>query len=314
MKKLKQIILNLSPTDLIVVVFYSFLIVLNIIFHNRISASFTLILYNFLFITLVVTLAQLDKIKSTTFIQQMRWWYVAPLIFLTFKEMYFLVRPIHHVDYDDILIAIDRFTFGCDPTIELYKIANPFLTEILQVAYGTFFILPIILGVDLMLKKRFTDLNFSLFVVVLGFFLSYIGYLLVPAVGPRFTLHDFHLTDAELPGLVLTDIVRFIVNSGESIFEGMQNPIELVQRDVFPSGHAQMTMLIMYLSVKLKTKTRYFLIPDGILLIIGTVYLRYHYVIDLFGAVVFLMITLWLGRRLYNRWMGITGGEKFEYP
>jgi membrane-associated phospholipid phosphatase len=224
-----------------------------------------------------------------------------------------MVKPIRNVDYDHVLIEIDRWMFGFDPTVELYKIANPYLTELLQIVYGLFFFLPIILAVDLMINKRIGNVKYEAFIILFGFLLSYIGYILVPAIGPRFTLHDFYLKEVELPGLFLTEFLREIVNSGESIPGGTIDAIDKVQRDVFPSGHTQMTLLTMYLAVKFKTKTKNFFLVVGTLLIFATVYLRYHYVIDLIAGFFFMVFTLWSGYHLYNWWMNKTGEEKFEY-
>lgn len=314
MKKYIQLIYNLRANDLVVVSFLTFLTIVNIIFHNRIEHWIYLCMFNIIIITFVFILAYCEHKKDSPLLLQLRTWYAIPLIFLTFKELYFMVKPIRQIDYDSMLIAIDRFIFGFDPTVELYKIANPFLTEIFQIAYATFFFLPVILGIDLMMKKKYKELDFAVFIIILGFFLSYIGYLLVPAVGPRFTLHDFHLKDIELPGLYLTNFLREVVNSGESITYSMPNAVDLVQRDVFPSGHTQMTLLTMYMAARFKSKTKYFLIPDGILLIIATVYLRYHYVIDVIGGALFMIFTLWFGYRLYNWWMAKKGEEGFTYP
>ncbi|MFC2139731.1 phosphatase PAP2 family protein [Bacteroidota bacterium] len=314
MKRIKDLFYNLSPSDIVVITFLSLLTFISIIFHNRVEQWIFLCLFNIVIILFVFLMADLYKKQQSNLLIQIRTWYIIPIILLTFKELYFMVKPIRGVDYDDILIAIDRFIFGFDPTVELYKISNPLFTEILQIAYATFFFLPVLLGIDLMVNKRYRELDFAVFIIVLGFFLSYIGYLLVPAVGPRFTLHDFYLKHIELPGLFLTDFLRHIVNSGESITYSMPNAIEHVQRDVFPSGHTQMTLLTMYMAIKFRTKSRYFLIPDGILLIIATVYLRYHYVIDIIFGGIFMVFTLWFGKRLYNWWMHKKSGELFEYP
>lgn len=314
MKRFKELIYRLNPTDIVVISFLSLLTIINLIFHTRVEQWFYLCLFNVIIIAFVFLLANIYQKQKTPLLLQIRTWYIIPLILLTFKELYFMVKPIRQIDYDDVLIAIDRFIFGFDPTVELYKISNPLMTEILQIAYATFFFLPVLLGIDLMLKKRYKELDYAVFIIVLGFFLSYIGYLLVPAVGPRFTLHDFYLKHIELPGILFTDFLRHIVNSGESITYSMPNAIQHVQRDVFPSGHTQMTLLTIYMAVKFRTKSRYFLIPDGILLIIATVYLRYHYVIDVFAGALFMIFTLWFGKRLYNWWMDKIGGDVFEYP
>ncbi len=313
MSQLKSLLSNLRPADLAVILFGLFLSIINLIFNRKIDNWLIHILLNFSVIFMIFLIAYFDKHKSSLFFKHLHYWYFVPLIFLSFKQIYFMLRPIHPADYDNILIAIDRFIFGTDPTIWLWQYSHPLLTELLQIVYATFFFLPIILGINLLWQNREKEFHFTTFSIVFGFFLSYIGYFLVPAIGPRFTLHEFSLTNQELPGLFLTNYLREIVNAGESIPSGTLNPALIVQRDVFPSGHTQMTLIVMYLSLKFKVATRYFFIPNGSLLIFSTVYLRYHYVIDLFGGLVFMIITMVLGKIFYNWWMKITNGQPFEY-
>ncbi|MCK5086645.1 MAG: phosphatase PAP2 family protein [Candidatus Pacebacteria bacterium] len=314
MDTLKRYFLNLQAPDLLIVVFATFLSVVNLVFAGRVPNWPTHVALNTLVTILVFVISNNDEKHENIFWQQLHYWYIVPLIFLSFKELYFMVYPIRGMDYDLVLIEIDRFLFGADPTFVLYEIANPYLTELLQIVYATFFFLPIILGIDLLLNNQERNFRFTIFTIVLGFFLSFIGYLLVPAIGPRFTLHDFAATNSELPGLFLTNYLREIVNAGESIRSTTPNAAEIVQRDVFPSGHTQMTLIVMYLSVKFRTVTRFIFLPVGTLLIFSTVYLRYHYVIDLIGGLVFMIITVLLTYKLYNWWVQLKGEEKFEYP
>ncbi|MDP4175379.1 MAG: phosphatase PAP2 family protein [Bacteroidota bacterium] len=307
------LILTLNITDLIVIAFYFFLTVLNLLFWNRIEQWYLLIVVNVIVTLFVFSAASFDDKGKSKFWSIIHYWYLAPLILLTFKELYLMIKPIRIHDYDYILINADRFIFGTDPTRVLLKIANPFLTELLQIAYGSFYILPIVLGLNLYLLKRNTALDFSLFAVVYGFFLSYIGYFFLPAIGPRFTLHNFYDINNDLPGLFLTNFLREIVNTGESIPFGTPNPASVVQRDVFPSGHTQMTLITMYLATRFNVKSKYFLLPTGSLLIFATVYLRYHYVIDLLGGTVFMIITMWSGKYIYNKWQKVKGKELFSY-
>lgn len=307
------IITKLRPTDILVIVFYTILTIINLIFLNKINNWLIHVILNTILIITIITLAHFDRKTKNVILQQMHLWYIVPLIFATFKELHFMIEPMRGIIYDDILIRIDRFIFGFDPTVELYKIANPYLTELLQIVYATFFFLPIILGIDLILKNKDRQFCFMTFIIVLGFFLSYIGYILVPAIGPRFMLHNFDLTNVELPGLFLTNYLREIVNAGESIPAGTPNPALVVQRDAFPSGHTQMTLLVMYLSVKFNSKTKYFFLINGSLLIFATVYLRYHYVVDLIGGTIFMIFTLWSGLKLYNYIMKLQGDDKFDY-
>ncbi len=296
----------LNVFDLCAVIFYLFLIFMNLIFHERVVHTISLLTIEILMIIFVFIVAYQDYKQNNSFWRNIHIWYLAPMIFITFKQLYFLVHPIHPVDYDELLIKIDRFIFGTDPTKFLEKFSHPLLTEILQVVYTSFYLLPIIVGVDLLRSKKYDEFEFAAFLIVYGFFLSYLGYFSMPAVGPRFTLHNFFNIDNELPGLFLTPFLREFVNIGESIPKGTINPHELVQRDVFPSGHTQMTLLTMYAAVEFNSRTKRFMLVVGSLLIFSTVYLRYHYVIDLIAGTLFAIFTLWSGRKIYRWWNSYT--------
>lgn len=312
MKQEYSLIPYLNATDLIVIIFSVFLSALNLIFINSIEYWFLNILMNTIIIsTIILILIKIKKNRSSIW-QHFHYWYLIPLILIFFKELYFMVDPIRGIIYDNVLIEIDRFLFGIDPTVELFKITNPYLTELLQIVYATFFFLPVVLCLEFILSNRLKELDYSAFIIVFGFILSYIGYLLVPAIGPRFTLHDFASNNIEMPGILITDFLREIVNSGESIPSGTLNPELVVQRDVFPSGHTQMTLLVMFLSFKFKSRLKYFFLINGTLLIFATVYLRYHYVIDLIGGAVFMIITIWGGNFIYCWWEDTR--HKFSNP
>ena len=314
MNSIKNYFLNLFAIDLLIISFATFLTLLNLIFYNRVENWAVHIFFNTFFTIVILLIAKIDAEKKNVFWEQLHYWYILPIIFMSFKEIYFMVKPIAGVDCDQYLIAIDKFIFGVNPTQYLHQFANPILTEVLQIAYASFFIMPLVLLLELQIKKNILRYKFLAFTLALGFVLSYIGYFLVPAIGPRFTLHDFHMTNIELPGLWLTNYLREIINAGESIPAGTPNPIEVVQRDVFPSGHTQMTLITMYLAYKFKTKTRCYIYPIGTLLIFATVYLRYHYVIDLIGGLIFMILTMYLAKILFNWWNKKRDCEIFYYP
>jgi membrane-associated phospholipid phosphatase len=313
MQRIKSILHNLKAFDLVVVVFFIFLSILNIIYRDRIELWFTLVLLNIGVILFAFAIAFFEEKYNNRFWRIIHYWYIAPLILLTFKELYFMIKPIRQVDYDYLFIAIDRWMFGTDPTHFLYQFSHPVLTEILQIIYGLFYFLPIILALFLMRNKRYVAADFVVFSVIYGFYLSYLGYFTLPGIGPRFTLHDFANINEDLPGLFLTNFLREMVNTGESIPFGTLEPDVVVQRDIFPSGHTMITLIVMYLSVKLKSRSRYFLLPIGALLIFSTVYLWYHYVIDLIGGLIFAIFSLWTGKYIFNWWREKVGAEQFEY-
>lgn len=230
----------------------------------------------------------------------LRFWYPAFMIFFCFKEIYILMMNINRSLFDDYLIRADYFIFGINPTQYLSKFIFPFPVEILQIAYGLFYLMPVIYATELYLWHRYDELKYAIFVVFTGFYLSFLGYLIIPAIGPRFTLHDFNLIDSEMPGIFFAKIIRAIINFGESIPVGVSNPQDFAQRDAFPSGHTIIILLITYLSHKIKSNSFYFYLPFSVIMIFSTVYLRYHYVVDLIGGIPFVLVTIILANKIYK--------------
>ena len=307
MPKNFQAITKLKAYDFIVISFFIFLIILNLFFHSQIENWQTFIILNLLTIIFVFLLAYTAETYRYKILRIIHYLYLIPLVLLTFKEIYFLIRPLRPNDYDQFLINIDRWLFGVDPTVFLYKFSHPVITEVLQIIYGMFYFLPIILGLVLLKKRKLVEADFTIFAIIFGFFLSYIGYFALPAIGPRFTLHDFHSENIEMPGILVTGFLRNVTNIVESIPQGTPNPENIVQRDVFPSGHTMITLVVIFLSIKLKSRSRFFLIPIGSLLIFATVYLRYHYVIDLIGGLVLMLFCVFTAPKIFNWWSKLTG-------
>jgi len=230
-------------------------------------------------------------------------WYPVPAIFFVFKEIHEIYFLLGIADQDAFLIGIDRAIFGVDPTVWLASFSSPPLTELLEISYASYYFIMLAVGVELFLRKDRHRFSYTLFVVLYGFFLSYLGYIFVPAVGPRFTLHDFSAISSELPGLWLTEPIRTVLNAAESIpQENLANAVRFVQRDAFPSGHTQLTLISLYLASQYRLRSRYVLYLFGSLLIVSTVYLRYHYVIDLFAGILFMLATIWTAPKLFVWW------------
>jgi membrane-associated phospholipid phosphatase len=297
---LKQHIRTLRPVDMLVIVFTGILSLIGILSSVTTPVILLLVPINILLAVIIFWIAQ--KSAASTVWLRIHDWYAVPIIFLIFKEVYVVIQAFGRPDWDNLLIAADRALFGTDPTVWCSQFATPVLTELMQIAYTSYYFIMIITGIELYMRSERRVFHLALFSIVYGFALSYIGYLLFPAVGPRFTLHDFRMIDSELPGLWLTTYFRDFINAGESISNDALNPIAIAQRDVFPSGHTQMTLISLYFAFRYRIHSRFVLLIFGSLLIISTVYLRYHYVVDVIGGVVFMWFTIWSAPKLFAWW------------
>jgi membrane-associated phospholipid phosphatase len=275
---------------------------LSLIFAPGNQASLFLLCVNTATSLCIILLAFAAHKKKNPFLRAIFNWYPVPFIFFTFKEVHEITQLLGRGDWDSLLITIDHFIFHVNPTVWLSQFAFPLTTEILQIAYTSYYFIMLAVGIEVFLKKEKEQFSFVLFTILYGFFLSYLGYLMFPAVGPRFTLHDFNSLNTELPGMFITDWIRNFLNAGESIPAGAANAFALAQRDAFPSGHTQMTLISLYLAHQYQLKSRYILYLFGTLLIISTVYLRYHYVIDVIGGVAFMIITVLTAPKIVEWW------------
>jgi membrane-associated phospholipid phosphatase len=291
-----------TPLDFVSISFLAFLSLLNIIFAPRVHAWPILLVVNVSVSGLIILLAWKAETTKTRLWIALHRWYCYPIILLVFKELYLMVHPIHPVDYDRLLLSIDHWIFGVNPTEWLAQYSHPLATEILQIAYFSYYLLFIILGVEIYRRYPVERFDHAAFIIVYGFYLSYLGYFTLPAVGPRFVLHDFSQINTDLPGLALTEVLRAIIDAGESIPKNVPNPADFVQRDVFPSGHTQLTLIVVVLAFQEKLRSRWLLLTLGSLLIMGTVYLRYHYFVDLVAGALFAWATFWTGKRIEAWW------------
>ncbi|MDZ4712918.1 MAG: phosphatase PAP2 family protein [bacterium] len=288
--------------------------VFSIIFVSSLSEKFFITLVNIvlcLLITYFVSHYEKKPVENKTersVSRFLRFWYPGFMILVCFKEIYIIMMSLDHGLYDTILLNIDYWLFGVNPTEFLSRFINPFAVEFLQIVYGLFYIMMIVYGMELYLWHRYEELKYAIFVVFFGFYLSFIGYVLVPAIGPRFSLHNFQMIGTELPGIFFADKIRYLIDIGESIPRNVSNPEAFAQRDAFPSGHTIVMILITYLSHKIRSKSFYFYLPYTLIMIFSTVYLRYHYVIDLIAAIPFVLITIFVANLLYKG--KITFGKK----
>jgi membrane-associated phospholipid phosphatase len=300
---MKAILRSLFPVDVLTI---GFTAVTSLISIFMVGWNILLPL-NAVLIVLIAALAALSEKPERRAVRFIHRWYIVPAIFLLFKESYMLIQATDRLDWDYLFIAIDRAIFGVDPTVWLMKVTTPVLTEILQLAYVSYYFIMLAVGVELFMKHEQEKFVFTVFAVAYGFYVSYLGYLAFPAVGPRFTLHDFATLDAELPGLWLSEHIRAFINAGESIPAGVTDALRYAQRDAFPSGHTEMTLISMYLGHKFRLRSRVVLDIAGSLLIISTVYLRYHYVIDLIGGAACMLLVVWTAPPFFRRWLKFTG-------
>jgi len=214
-----------------------------------------------------------------------------PLIFIPilFDSLADLLPHVSPVERDAILIRLDYALLGVHPTIWLERYTHPVLTELLTWAYTAYYFLPVLLAAALYRQKKAGAFDRAVFGLVLCYYLSYVGYFLVPAVGPRFTLA--HLQTVDLSGVFAADAIRETLDA-----------LERFKQDAFPSGHTAIVLLVLVYAWRPLRGLFWFFLPIVMALIVSTVYLRYHYVVDVLAGMLLVAVCPVLERRMFALW------------
>lgn len=284
-----NIFFRLRPADSVTILFLASLSLITILFYHDIpKAPFLITLYAILLLSQVILMKLKDKGRFTELLYNL----IFPTfcVLVIFDSLEWLVHYVNPDDIDPLLIRLDYLIFRNHPTVILERIMNPVLTDILQLAYSTYYFIPIIFGITLLLNGQKHEFNRSLFLILFCFYLSYLGYILMPALGPRFTIN--HLQTTELQGFFIAEPIQRLLNK-----------LEGIKRDAFPSGHTAIAVTVLYLAYRFKRVLFWIFLPIVTALIFSAVYCRYHYVVDIIAGLVLTIITVFIGERYYEWWL-----------
>ncbi len=288
MKKVLHFIAGQRPGDLVTIAFLVFLTTLTLTFFAHIPRAPLLLA---LYLSLMLIQIALIRKKERGRLLQVTYDLGFPVVcvYAVFDSLEWLVHYVNPHDIDPLLIRLDYLIFSNHPTVMLETLQHPLLTDLLQISYSTYYFIPIVFGILLLRKNDRNAFNQSLFLLLLCFYLSYLGYILFPALGPRFTID--HLQSRELQGLFVAEPIQNLLNR-----------LEGIKRDAFPSGHTGVALLVLYLAYKFERTYFWICLPVVAALLFSTVYCRYHYVVDIIAGIVLTLFTILAGTWYYRWW------------
>lgn len=182
---------------------------------------------------------------------------------------------------DSLLLRVDNALLGITPSLPAQALARPWLTEAVSFCYLLFF--PYIIFSWIYYARRglplFRELMVGMFTI---YAFGFLGYSFVPAAGPHLAMADQFTTP--LKGWAITALNARIVAEGSN---GV---------DVFPSLHCAISCFLLFFD-RQHTRWRYrlYLFPCWGLWF-ATIYLRYHYLIDLIFGFTLAAGALWITR------------------
>lgn len=186
------------------------------------------------------------------------------------------------------LLTIDRGLFSIGLTERLLNWESLWLTEVMSLCYLSFYLLILVPVVVYAFRRHGVASQGFFYGLMLMYLGGFIGYLLVPASGPYLAFPDIFPYPPQ--GDVLTSLlVRLVAQGGTGM-------------DVFPSLHCGISIYVLgYACMRGRYLSVLLLSPLVVGLILATLYLRYHYGVDLIaGMLLAFSVLTWLHRRGFS--------------
>ena len=212
--------------------------------------------------------------------------------YYTYEFSRIFIDAFRSTSYEMEMMRADAWLFGGQPSVWLEQIQHPLITEYLQFTYVLYFPLLLFVGVALLVSERRRTFTTYLVVINLSLFTCHLFYFLVPVRSPLYIMDDPKFAEyltytTSLGGLWYAENLR----------QGLLNATTM-RYDCFPSGHTMHTLLAILFAWRANRKVGVITTVIGVSIVFSTLYLRYHYAIDLVAGVFAAGVVLWVGTRV----------------
>lgn len=212
------------------------------------------------------------------------WWY---------PDTFSLNRIFPNLDHH--FAALEQSIFGCQPALEFANHwTHPVWSELMYLGYSSYFLLISIVVIYYFIW-RYEEFQRTVFIILTSFFVYYVIFVALPVTGPQYyylaagldnisqgvfpNVGDYFLTHDEMmkmPGYEDGWFYQIMVNAHSA----GERPTA-----AFPSSHVGVTVILLLLAWRSKSRPLiWFVFTLFLLMCLATVYIRAHYVIDVFAG------------------------------
>lgn len=188
---------------------------------------------------------------------------------------------------DPFLVKLEEFLFGCQPSLLFSEYAGSLLmTELMNLGYlSYYFIISTFLIISI--HKVPGEFEKYLFICCQSFIIYYLIFIFIPSVGPQYY---FPAAVNKAPeGIFFQKAITFIQYVGEAATGAM------------PSSHVGITVIICILAYRKLRGFFYSILPFTVLLVISTVYIKAHYVVDVIAGILTAPVILLISAVLWKK-------------
>ena len=257
--------MNFLPYDWVAIGYLAFTGVLILIFRKNVARWYLYLLARLLCIIGIVSLTFTNQYTPLIF-QFLRDWYPLSTIALFYIEIKKLTQMVFQRYFDETLIYWEKRVFKGMPCLEWSdRFPSMILSEILHLCYFSYYVMAVFLAAWLYFSGRIGPFQETVFAETLAFNLSLLCYPFLPTTGPRYL---FEKIQGKLSEGFFFRLAHLAVSRGSS------------KGTAFPSSHVSLSVTVLLCALRYDSTAFLILLPMCVGLTLGTVYGRFHYVID----------------------------------
>ena len=271
-----RIVQRLRLIDVLTITYLSIIAFSILIFHHRVENWTFYFCCHFFAVVCLLSFCHFTYSTTSKVIAVIRDIYPFFLFTFMFKEISQIITIFFPFWLEQYLIDADKFIFGgVLPTVAVQKMYHPWLTEIMAFSYLSYFmLLPVALIVTY--RKSYKMFRDYIYTVSFTFYFCYLSFLFLTARGPQQTLAHYHIA-REAAGVF--DALVLSIQSTAAICGG-----------AFPSSHVAAIGVMCLFVLKAHRTLGYVVLLIAFFLALSTVYLQYHYAVDVIAGVLVIFI------------------------
>ena len=209
-------------------------------------------------------------------------------IYMRHHDLILLLNP---QDMHQLLQRWDLAIFGVDPCVWAQGFYHPRLTDWFALSYLHYYLVTLVLVLILYIQGRRAAFRSVMTSMMMTYFIGFAGYLLFPAASPYLSFPQHFSVDIWQNTWFLSDWVRTIVNLSPER-----------ARDAFPSLHNAVTLLTLIMAWRYQRLFFWIQLPLAISLALATIYLRYHFAVDILAGVLVALAAVQLSPLAESWW------------
>jgi len=236
-------------------------------------------------VVLIFLLAWLHNTGRNPVVKFIRYFLPFVLLSYWYPETYYFNNFLFD-NLDHHFVKADQLLFGCQPSIDFSKrMPWHWFSELMYFGYFSYYFIFFVTALWCYFFSK-ELVNKTIFMFVGSFYLFYIAFIILPVTGPQFY---FPAPLNEVPdGYLFCKLMRFLQAAGER------------PTGAFPSSHIGISFtVVVFVAQHCRILLKYTL-PLFIILVLSTVYIKAHYLVDVLGGFAAVAISYPFTNRLYK--------------